>query len=118
MVTGSRGLGMSSKRAWVRVPKGPGSRGNWVTWPRYEFQKGPGQGPERAWVTVPKGPGSGSRKGLSHGPKRARLFTYFGFYTRKSNRENFKIMRNYAENARLCGNMQKITKCADMCGKQ
>ena len=25
-------------------------------------------------------------------------------------------MRNYAENARLCGNMQKITKCAEMCG--
>ena len=46
-------------------------------------------------------------------PKRARLLTYFNFYTLKSKRENFKIMRNYAENARLCGNMRKITKCAE-----
>ena len=99
-----KGLGNGPERAWVTVPKGPGSRGNRVTWPWHEFQKGLGHGPERAlvrvpkgpgsrglgmsskraWVTVPKGPGSGSRKGLSHGPKRARLLTYFGFYTRKS----------------------------------
>ena len=53
-----KGLGHGPERAWVRVPKGPGSRGNWVTWPRYEFQKGLGHGPERAWVRVPKGPES------------------------------------------------------------
>ena len=34
--------------------------GDWVTWPRYEFQKGLGHGPERAWVRVPKGPESRS----------------------------------------------------------
>ena len=57
-MSSKNGLGHGPERAWVRVPKGPGSRGNWVTWPRYEFQKGLGHGPERAWVRVPKGPES------------------------------------------------------------
>ena len=82
--TGSRsrkGLGNGPERAWVTVPKGPGSRGNRVTWPRHEFQKGLGHGPKIAWVTVPKGPGSRGnwvtwpryefQKGLGHGPERA-----------------------------------------------
>ena len=55
--------------------------------------------PEMVWVTTPKEPES---------------------------RENFKIMRHYAENDRLCGNMRKIAnvrKCtetinyAEMIGK-
>ena len=41
VVTGSRGLGMSSKRAWVTVDRDPGPFG-------------------RAWVRVPKGPESRS----------------------------------------------------------
>ena len=84
LVTGSRGLGMSSKRAWVTVPKGPGSGSRKGLGHVVTGSRGLGMSSKRAWVTVPKGPGSGSPKGLSHGPKRARLLTYFGFYARKS----------------------------------
>ena len=133
-----KGLGNGPERARVTVPKGPGSRGNRVTWPRHEFQKGLGHvvtgsrglgmSSKRAWVTVPKRPGSGSRKGLSHGPKRARLLTYFGFYTLNAKISKLcKItrkmiyaeicrklqnVRKCAENNKLCGNVRKTVNCA------
>ena len=66
-----KGLGHGPERAWVTVPKGPGSRSRKGLGHVVTGSRGLGMSSKRAWVTVPKGPGSGSRKGLGNGPERA-----------------------------------------------
>ena len=104
---------MSSKRAWVTVPKGPGSGSRKGLGHVVTGSLGLGMSSKRAWVTVPKGPGSGSRKGLSHGKYLVQFL--LNHATSPKHHLNAEAHIRCGKKSKLCGTAPDYK--GKMCGK-